>query len=40
MNNPRQLIFVEGMLWALLFGIAAKVEIVFVWAIVMELRRL
>lgn len=39
MHNPKNLILLEGMLWALVFGIVAKVELVVVWAMTIEVMR-
>ena len=37
MHNPKNLILLEGILWSLLFGVVAKLELVVVWALTLEL---
>ena len=39
MHNPRNLVLLEGMAWSLLFGVVAKVELVFVWALTLEVMK-
>lgn len=39
MHNPKNLILLEGILWSLVFGIVAKVELVVVWAMTLEVMK-